>query len=268
MTTINHQNSLLGACLGDIAGSTLEYSGNRDTNVKLWREDGFITDDSILSVAIMDGLMNENQFEKYLRIYGGRYPHAGYGKRFKLWLVDEHPGDSQGNGSVMRVSPVAYAAKTHAECLVLAGAATKPSHNSHEAISCAMLVSSMVWLGLNGGSKEAVLGARKASGLNLPEPAPIEYIRKHHQYSEMVIGTVQTAIACVRDSDDFEGAIRNAVSVGGDADTIAAVTGSIAGPLYGIPDDLVKFAFGKMPPELVLTLAAFTTKYIKQTEAA
>lgn len=256
--------SLFGAILGDIAGSCLEFSGNLDPSVRLWTREDFFTDDTVLTVAHAEALLlpysapesqredeYKNQLTRCYREYGRMYPHAGYGKRFRHWLKTNEPYVSFGNGSIMRVSPAAWAAGTLDDAVRLAHLSCWPTHTHPDSIGCAGMVAGAIYNARIGMAKDSIL----SPGTTVAE------LRKRGRYTESVIPTMSAAIASVYEADDFEGAIRNAVSVGGDADTIAAVAGSLAAPLYGIPSKLVDFARRKLDRQLLTVIDEFHKRY-------
>ena len=177
-----------------------------------------------------------------MRYYGKKYPYCSYGMRFNMWLNSdyEEPYNSYGNGSAMRVSAAGFFAETLDEARQLARASAEVTHNHPEGIKGAESVATGIYLALSGVGKTAI-AASLAEYWNLN--FSLNEIRSDYEFDETCQGTVPQAIVAFLESTDFEDAIRNAVSLGGDSDTLAAITGSIAGAYYGIPDDMILRAF-------------------------
>lgn len=248
MKRIGNEN-VIGGIIGDIAGSVYEFDNYRSRDFKMFGDyhghKCFATDDSIMTLSICDALMHsktdysdlaENAI-KYMQKDGRPYPDCGYGGRFFSWIYEDNPKpyNSFGNGAAMRVSPVAYVANSAEEAFELAKKVTVVSHNHYEGIIGAGLTAMLVWYALNGYGKDLVL--EKASefyDMNFT----IDEIRPTYQFNETCQGTVPQAIEAFLESSDFEDAIRIAISVGGDSDTLACITGSIAGAYYGVPEKL------------------------------
>lgn len=260
---------MLGAIIGDIVGSVYEWHNIKTKDFPLFREDCFFTDDTVMTIAIADAIMQgkretfgdgfdehdgvvvtKDLFITSMKKWGRMYPDAGYGGRFGAWLLsnDQEPYNSWGNGSAMRVSPCAWACKQTQfihECIedinVLASASASVTHNHPEGIKGAVETATAIWFMLRARGysdypnnldewKETI---RKNSGYDLS--LTLDEIRPTYRFNETCMDTVPQAITAFLESTDFEDAIRNAISLGGDSDTLAAITGGIAEAAYGIP---------------------------------
>lgn len=245
---------MIGAIIGDIVGSRFEFNNCLSTEFELFGRGCGYTDDSIMTVAVADAIMSKKPFGGTMREYGRQYPYpmGGYGGRFGMWLRSESPRpyDSFGNGSAMRVSPCAFLAKGDREkALSLAAQSAMPTHNHPEGIKGAMAVTDAILMAFGGASKEEM--SSMISGLYQYDLSDTcDNIRAHNTFSETCMVTAPQAIVCFLESSDFESAIRLAVSIGGDSDTIAAITGGIAEAFYGVPDDIRTCALEMLPQQL------------------
>lgn len=244
---------MIGAIIGDIAGSVYEFNNVRRKDVALFPEDATFTDDTILTIAVSkalsvsyndDGEIDHSLFHNIivdmLREYGKKYFQKGYGGRFKRWLQQPipFPYNSYGNGSAMRVSSVGWVADTLEETLELAEKSADVTHNHPEGIKGAQAVASAIFLLRNGSTKEEVkqyIESRFEYKLN----RTIDNIRETNKFYESCQRSVPEAIMCFLQGVDFEDVIRNAISIGGDSDTIAAIAGSIAEAIYPIPEEMM-----------------------------
>lgn len=261
---------MLGAIVGDIAGSTREWDNVKSKRFELLPEDSFFTDDSVMTLAIAQWLAEDpthgaTSLVRSMRELGHRYPHAGYGGRFGGWLVGDNPQpyNSWGNGSGMRVSPVALYAKTLSECLDLAKRSAEVTHNHPEGIKGAQAIASASFMALHGAGKAEIKEyVVRTFGYDLGRS--IDEIRPTYAFTESCQGSVPEAIIAYLESEDFEDAIRNAISIGGDSDTIAAMTGAIAAAEYGIPQDMADFCWNKLTPDLQEILDNFESTLINK----
>ena len=236
-------NAFLGAIVGDIVGSRFEFNNCKSKDFKLFTAGCFPTDDSIMTIAIMDAVMKSKgngdlgkNAVKSMQKIGRNYPNCGYGGRFLKWMFSEHPEpyDSYGNGAAMRVSPVAYIDTDLGGVISAAHAVTEVTHNHPEGMRGAAIVAALIWAARHMWTKEEILDFVNKN--YRPINFTLDQIRDVYRFNETCQGTVQPAIEAFLESTDFEDAIRNAISIGGDSDTIAAITGSIAGAFYGVPD--------------------------------
>lgn len=230
---------MIGAIIGDIAGSRFEFNNYREKDFTIFHRDSFCTDDTILTVAVAEALlagkdpMLRLRVEERLKYYGKKYP-SSYGGSFQSWLDGDIKGpyNSYGNGAAMRVSPCAWAADTLEEAKKLSRIVTEVTHNHPEGIKGAEAVTVATYMARNGRTKEDIADTMWCY---YDLGFTIDGIRSTYEFDESCQGTVPQAIKAFLESDSFEDAIRTAVSVGGDSDTLAAITGSIAEAYYGVP---------------------------------
>ena len=237
---------MLGALIGDIAGSPYEWSNCKSKEFPLLEPRCRMTDDSVMTAAVasavlMGDLENLDTFRQNviaeMRRLGNLFPGLGYGPRFEKWLKaeDPRPYHSLGNGSAMRVSPVAWAAESLSQCLALAKASAEVTHDHPDGIAGACCVAGAVYLARMGEDKEAI---RDHVTRYYPLNFTLDEIREDYQFDVSCAGSVPQAMEAFLEAADFEDAIRGAVSVGGDSDTIASMAGAVAAAFYGIPRDI------------------------------
>ncbi len=237
---------MLGALIGDIAGSPYEWSNCKSKDFPLLEPRCRMTDDSVMTAAVasavlMGDLENLDAFRQNviteMRRLGNQFPGLGYGPRFERWLKaeDPQPYHSLGNGSAMRVSPVAWAAESLSQCLALAKASAEVTHDHPDGIAGACCVAGTVYLARTGADKEAI---RDHVTRYYPLNFTLDEIREAYQFDVSCAGSVPQAMEAFLEAADFEDAIRGAVSIGGDSDTIACMAGAVAAAFYGIPRDI------------------------------
>ena len=237
---------MLGAIIGDIIGSRFEFNNVKIKDFELFTEECEPTDDSIMTLALAKAIMNCNgdysQLSKEtvlcMQELGNLYPDADYGGMFYHWLESDNPQpyNSFGNGSAMRVSPCAFAAKSLDEALTLAKITAEVTHNHPEGIKGAQAVAAAIFMARNGHTISEI--SRYVNENFYKIDFTLDSIRKTYRFDVTCQGSVPQALQAFFESVDFEDAIRNAVSIGGDSDTIAAITGSVAEAYYGIPADI------------------------------
>ncbi len=231
---------MFGAIVGDVAGSHYEHFPTKSLDFDYFREHTCATDDTVLTVAVADWILNGGELYEYFHNYVARYPKAGYGGTFINWARcrETPPYDSWGNGSAMRVSPVAYAVDSLEEVLELAKESASVTHNHPDGIAGAQATAASVFLARTGKSKPAIREfVQKQFDYDLSRS--IKDIRPTYSFDVSCSGSVPESIIAFLESDSFESAIRLAISLGGDSDTMACIAGSIAEPFYGgIPEDL------------------------------
>ena len=258
----NKEHLILGAISGDIIGSVYEFDNVKTTDFSLFTADSFFTDDTVMTVATMDVLLNGSDYASAYQSYGRKYPLRGYGNSFAKWLRSGNPKPygSFGNGSAMRVSPVGWAFGTLDKVLAEAKRSSEVTHSHPEGIKGAQAVAAAVFLARTGSSKNEIRGyIRKEFGY--PLSLTVDEIRPLYKFDESCQNTVPEAIACFLESMDFENAIRLAISIGGDSDTIACITGSIAEAFYGnIPDQIAIKCAELLAPQLLETVTDFSNK--------
>lgn len=270
---------MLGAIIGDIVGSVYEWNNIKTKDFPLFREDCFFTDDTVMTCAVAEAIMNggkEDDFIDAMKKYGKMYPDAGYGARFSNWIESDNrePYYSFGNGSAMRVSPCAwvmncgFCARTGMmpSTRNLARLSAEITHNHPEGIKGAMATTDAIFMcryffgGYCGDYEQSIKNnpteckrrikdyIEKEYGYDLSQT--LDEIRPRYHFNETCQETVPQAIIAFLESTDFEDAIRNAISLGGDSDTLAAITGSIAEAAYGIPDWIKDKAYSYLDESL------------------
>ena len=262
--TFENQFILMGAIAGDVIGSVYEHNSAEGMDFPLFSDGSRLTDDSVLTLAVADAILEDGSYAKKILEYGRRYPHAGYGSSFRNWLkaVDPQPYNSFGNGSAMRVSPVGWAFDTLDEVLEQAKLSAQVTHNHPEGIKGAQAVALAVYMARTGASKEDIrLTIQAYSEYDLSRR--LEEIRPNYRWDVTCQGSVPEAIIAFLESSDFESAIRNAISMGGDADTMAAIAGAIAEAYYdGVPQAICEAVLKRIPPELNDVLERFNRNYL------
>lgn len=253
---------MYGAILGDIIGSPFEFDrGDKTKDFNLFSRRSYFTDDSVMTLAVCEALLKvgldatveeiEEAVITSMQSWGRRYPHAGYGGYFSQWLRLKHPQpyNSFGNGSAMRVSAVGWLYDSIERTRTVAKAVTQITHNHPEGIKGAQATASAIYLARNGASKQEIKEyIEKEFHYDLNRT--LNEIRPTYHMDETCQKTVPEAIIAFLESKDFEDAIRNAVSLGGDTDTLGAITGSIAEAYYGIPQTLITECRNRVDKEM------------------
>lgn len=242
---------MYGAILGDIIGSPFEFDrGDKTKDFKLFSRRSHFTDDSVMTLAVCEALLKvgqdatvkeiEDAVISSMQSWGRRYPHAGYGGYFRRWLTACHPEpyNSFGNGSAMRVSAVGWLYDSLENTRTVAKATANVTHNHPEGIKGAEATASAIFMARNGSSKEEIKKYIE-NEFHYDLNRTLDEIRPSYHMDETCQKTVPEAIIAFLEATDFEDAIRNAVSLGGDTDTLGAITGSIAEAYYGIPEWLM-----------------------------
>lgn len=244
---------MLGAITGDIVGSRFEFDNLKSTEFELFHPDCTFTDDTICTIAVADWLMNPGTgLPDTMRYWCRKYPNpaGGYGSSFRQWIFSETgPYRSFGNGSAMRVSPAGWISNDPEVVRAAARQSAEITHNHPEGIKGACCVAESIRLLRNDASKNELKSFIESSGYKLEKNC--DYIRQTNIFDETCQVTVPLSIRCFLESTDFESAIRLAVSIGGDSDTIAAITGSLAEAAYGIPDEIRGNIFRILPREML-----------------
>ena len=256
---------MLGAIAGDMIGSVYEFNNQRTKDFPLFIEQTTFTDDTILSVAVADVLINGGDYAKAFKTYYWRYPNpsGSYGARFHQWAASPSltPYKSWGNGSAMRVSPVGFACDTLESVLAEAERTAAVTHNHPEGIKGAQATAAAIFLARQGHSKAEIRDfVTQTFGYNLNRT--VEEIRPGYSFNESCQGTVPEAIVAFLDSTDFEDAIRNAVSLGGDSDTLTCITGGIAHAFYkAVPNAIHQEVLARLDQPLRQVTEAFCDRY-------
>jgi type I restriction enzyme M protein len=269
---------MLGAIIGDISGSRFQWDNIKRKNFELLNQECYPTDDSIMTLAVAKAILACNDdythLEKetvyYMQKFGRIYYDAEYGARFYDWIFTENPKpyNSFGNGAAMRVSPCGFAAKTLEEAVSLSRAVTKVTHNHPEGMKAAEAVSVAIFMarelkkmdGIKNHMKMSVIRKyieNKYYKINFT----LDSIRPTYEFDVTCQGSVPQAFEAFFESTDFEDAIRNAISIGGDSDTIAAITGGMAEAYYGIPSSIRENVLAFLDNDLIDVVAKFERKY-------
>lgn len=225
---------MLGSIIGDIVGSTHEYDNRIKTkDFELFPEGSTFTDDTVLTIAVADSLLNNIPYPESFYKWVSKYPNRGYGQQFFQWIVskDKKPYESIGNGAAMRVSPIGWLFDTEKEVLEEAKRSAEVTHNSKEGIESAQAVAIAIFMARKGKKKEEIkdyITDKFRYDLN----RKLDDIRDTYMHSMRAIDSVPESIICFLESDSFEDAIRNAISLGGDADTMACIAGGVAEAYY------------------------------------
>ena len=260
---------MIGAIIGDIVGSRFEWYNHKSKEFELFSEKCSFTDDSVMSLAVCDALLNaapdfsdlKTQAWHSMQRIGQNYPYCGYGSHFHQWLFEIYPlpYNSYGNGAAMRVSGCGYAGETLEQVKALSKAVTEVSHNHPEGLKGAEATAVAVFLARKGYSMPEI------RNLILKNYYPIDFtldeIREHYTFDVSCQGSVPQALEAFFESVDFEDAIRNAISIGGDSDTIAAITGAVAGAYYDVPLSIRSSALTYLDETLKSILATFEARF-------
>ncbi|SEF73733.1 ADP-ribosylglycohydrolase [Caloramator fervidus] len=250
---------MLGAIIGDIVGSRFEFQNRKIKDFELFNQYSRFTDDTVLTIATMDALLSNKPFNVAYKEWFRRYPDAGYGERFISWGLSDgfEPYNSFGNGSAMRVSPIGFYYNTEEEVLKMAEESAKVTHNHPEGIKGAQATALAIFLARKGATKKEIKEEiEKRFNYYLDEP--LDSIRTWYRFDVSCQGSVPQAIRAFLESEDFEDAIRNAISIGGDSDTIACITGGIAEAYYGsISEDLKMEAYKRLDNDMIYVIDRF-----------
>lgn len=260
---------MIGAIIGDIAGSRFEFDNYRAKDFELFAADCRVTDDGIMTLAVARAIMEAERLAdaaglrgddrlalaadmtvRWMREIGRKYQDCGYGGMFARWMFsdDPRPYGSFGNGAAMRVGPMGFAARTEEEVRKLSRAVTGVTHNHPEGLKGAEAVATAVFLARRGAGKDEIRELIERD--YYPQDFTLDEIRHAYRFDGTCQGTVPQAIRAFLEAVSFEDAIRNAVSIGGDSDTVAAIAGSIAEAFYGVPDELREKALTYLDDEL------------------
>jgi type I restriction enzyme M protein len=260
---------MIGAIIGDIVGSIFEWDNIKTKDFTFLSKDSFFTDDTVLTIAIGCALMRSHGRPdllklltiKYLKKFSKAYPYAGYGTHFKSWVYSRNPKPYQslGNGAGMRVSAVGIIAQSEDEVKRLSKIVTAVTHDHEEGLLGAEAIAMCVYLARTGASKEFIKQyvINNYYDINFS----LDSIRQTYTYDISSRGSTPQAIVAFLEADHYEDAIRNAISIGGDSDTIAAMTGAIAGAYFGIPKNIVKQGLSHLSKHLLKHVNEFERIY-------
>lgn len=259
---------MIGAIIGDIAGSRFEFNPTNDYHFELFGPGSDFTDDTICTVAVADAILRNEDYGVCIHRWCRAYPHpkGSYGGSFSRWVASEDPVPycSFGNGSAMRVSPVAWAFSTRYAVLENAAATAACTHNHPEGVKGAQTTALAIYLALQSRRKGELIEVDKIlescvdfSGYNIN----IKDETVRNRFDETCQGTLPVALWIIGQSIGFEDAVRRAVSLGADADTLGAIVGSIAEAIWGVPDEMANATVCYLPPAMRDVLARFNAKY-------
>lgn len=255
---------MIGSIAGDIIGSIYEQNPIKTKEFPLFHPRCRFTDDTVLTVAVADAILTGGPYEQSVREIGRRYPNAGYGGSFIAWLHSDHPQpyNSWGNGAAMRVSPVGFAFSTEDQVLSEAAKTAGISHNHPEGVKGAQATALSVYLCRTGHTKDEIREQiSQRFGYDLHRT--VNDIRPAYTFDISCQGTVPEAIIAFLDSNSYEDAVRNAISLGGDSDTLACITGGIAEAFYRDVSDGIRAKVREiLTPDLLRIADAFCRKYL------
>lgn len=254
---------MMGAIAGDIVGSVYEHHPIKTKDFPLFQPRSRFTDDSVLTVAVADALLGGRSYRDAVLAWGRRYPDAGYGSAFIRWLQADEPMPYQswGNGSAMRAGPVGWAFDDEDEVLRQAKLSAEITHDHREGIKGAQATALAVYLARTGADK-ATIRARIGAEFGYDLARTVESIRPAYRFDVSCQGTVPEALIAFLDADSYEDAVRNAVSLGGDADTLACIAGAIAEAFYGgVPDPIRADVRARLTPDLWAVVEAFERRH-------
>lgn len=248
-----------GAICGDIIGSCYEFRSTKNYSFRLLSPYSRFTDDTVCTIAIADAILNQQSFESVLQNWCRRYYRAGYGTSFRNWIITENPVpyNSWGNGSAMRVSPTGAYSRSAEEALNLSALSAAVTHNHPEGIKGAQSVALAIFMAIEGASKQEIKDEIE-NRFNYNLSRDYEEIKATYSFDVSCQGSVPESIISFLGSNDYESAVRRAVSLGGDADTQGAITGSIAAAYYGhIPDYILNDCMSRLPVEMKKVIVDF-----------
>ena len=260
---------MLGAILGDIIGSRFEFDrGGKTKEFKLFTNEDSFTDDTVMTVAVAEGLMNagtdadeqtikENLINS-MQYWGKKYPYAGYGSRFIHWVHADNPKpyNSFGNGSAMRVSSVGFLYDSLERTLEVARWSAEVSHNHPEGIKGAECTAAVMYLSRTGNTKEYIKDY-VLNNYDYDLSESLEQLRARHEHVETCMDSLPKALVSFFEGNSYEDVVRNAVSLGGDTDTLGAIAGAMAEAYYGVPEDIRKEGYGFISEDMKIIIERF-----------
>ena len=259
----SNSNTIIGAVIGDVIGSVFEWNNIKTTDFNLFNPKCDFTDDTVLTIAVADCILNKKDFAKAIWEYGRKYRGRGYGGSFRNWLQEDNlrPYGSFGNGSAMRASAVGFAFNDIETVMEVAKQSAEVTHNHPEGIKGAQATATAIFLARQGKSKQEIKDYITQT-FNYNLDFTIDEIRPTYKFDVTCQGSVPQAIVAFLESSDFENAIRLAISIGGDSDTIACITGGIASAFYKlIPTEIMDFVVDKLPSEYIEIMNKFDEHY-------
>jgi ADP-ribosylglycohydrolase len=261
---------MLGAIAGDVVGSVHEFAATKSTEFELFTEESRFTDDTVLTVAVAECLLHGRDYVDAFHDYFAAYPNAGYGLKYYDWAraSNREPYNSWGNGSAMRVAPVAWAFDSLDAVMMEAQRSAMVTHNHPEGVKGAQAAAMAVYLARNGESKRGIRTAiERRFGYDLSQR--LDDLRATYEFDESCAGTVPPAIIAFMESTSYEDAIRKSVSLGGDADTLACITGAIAEAHYGgVPEPIQAHVYTRLDDRLRTVIKKFLDRYVSTSGLA
>ena len=254
---------MIGAIAGDIIGSVYEQYPIKKTSFPLFSTASQFTDDTVLTLAVANSILNKIDYAASLKLFARKYPGAGYGMSFYRWMQSSsiEPYKSWGNGSAMRVSPVGFAFNSTEAVLKEAEQSAAVTHNHPEGIKGAQATALAIYLARTGVDKAEIQHEIiERFGYHLDRS--VDDIRRTYFFDVSCQGSVPESIISFLESHDFEDAIRNAVSLGGDADTMGSIAGGIAQAFYGkISSTIIAEVYRRLPDEFLGIIDEFNDRY-------
>ncbi len=254
---------MLGAIAGDVIGSAYEANAVKTTIFQLFPPGACFTDDTVLTVATAEALLGDGDYAAAYRRYGRAYPNAGYGGSFYRWLFSDGTGPygSWGNGAAMRVSPVGFALDSVDAVLAEAARSAAVTHDHPEGVKGAQATALAVFLARAGTSKE-MIKAEIQDRFSYDLTRPLDAIRPGYCFEVSCQGSVPESLIAFQESADYESAVRNAIALGGDADTMACIAGGIAQAFYGsVPAPIAGEVRSRLPDGFLDVLDRFERRY-------
>ena len=254
---------MLGAIAGDMIGVPWEALGEKRYDFPLFTEFSRFSDDTAMTLAVAHALLEQRDYAQTMREFGRRYPAIGYGGHFERWIYDDSMGpyNSYGNGGAMRASPIGFAARSAEEALAEAARCAAPTHSHPEGIKGAQAVALAVFLARSGASKHDIR-SEIVTRVGYDLDRTVAAIRPGYTFDVAAERSVPEALICFLDAPDFEGAVRNAISLGGDADTMACIAGAIAEAHWGgVPEPIAAEVHKRLPEELLGILQRFYARF-------
>lgn len=261
---------IIGAICGDIIGSTREFNPIKTKDFKLIEKHSSFTDDTVVTMAVASWLINDDKhltenLVKEIQKLTREFPYVQYGKRFNDWIRSKNPEPygSWANGSAMRVSPVAWVCESLEETQMLAKKSSEITHNHPEGIKGAIATASAIYLARKNKNKEFIKEYIEAT-FNYDLSRHVDDIREDYEYEVSCKKSVPESIICFLESDSYIDTIRNAISLGGDADTMAAISGSIAAAYYEVPEDLIFDCIDRLDDKLFEIYLEYDDKFFNE----
>jgi ADP-ribosylglycohydrolase len=254
---------MLGAIIGDVVGSVYEHHRIKTTDFPLFHYQSRFTDDTVLTIAVAEAILNQTGYGEAIKAYGQRYPDAGYGGSFIKWIFaeDSEPYHSWGNGSAMRVSPVGFVSSSIEEVLQEAERSAAVTHDHPEGIKGAQATALAIFMARMGAGKEEIR-TEIVERFDYDLDRTVEDIRPGYKFEVSCQKSVPESIIAFLDSTSYEDTIRKAVSLGGDSDTLACIAGGIAEAYYKeIPEGIVQEVRGRLPEEFLHIIDLFYARY-------